>query len=344
MANICPACNAQNADMAKFCKGCGANLSETSRAAASSPVAPANPTDESAAKRHCPKCGAANKAQAKFCLSCGHAFVGAASASVVEAAAVEIKPQPKPQHSADPLVTKQVPNAGVAGNSPAISVPPEPPIRFSPKPPSADFVGKSPAPEKWNTPEPPASSSGNEMRKFALFVGVVAAVLISGGGAYYYFFVHSAKQAESAAVKAVVPSAPKPAATKPVDAAATVRDTAQPAQGAPDAKADSAAASQPIPVPNQPTGASQPDAPAAENPVGGISVAPAKAPPMRAQQEASPPHGAPIPPPPRVPPPARKAPSEAKPQPPTPPSNDSKKSAEELRKQIEDELRGVSRK
>lgn len=341
MSKKCNACNAENDDKAKFCRGCGAAL-----------VAATHETVPSANEQKiCPSCHIPNKLSAKFCLGCGYKFV--------DANAPASSPLARPQPSVSPPAAPPV----VASTGPTVVAPTPPPSPPSPPQPRAapattpvvEFVSAKPpirpaviekplvatsdritpaplpVPARESIPWPTETAASEEstrhgMKLTLIIAGVLLISLLSGGG-YWYFGRSKANLEGPAVVTTPIQPATNAAPTLPTVPTADPVKTPEapgPSTQAPLANGDVPNAAQPLPGTTQP-----------------IDQAPANLAPIVKPAIDTTPNVPKAPTKPREVRPKIVAEPIAKP----PGSTaDSKKSAEDLRKQIEDELKGVVRK
>ncbi len=371
MAKVCGACNKDNDETAKFCRSCGKAF------AGAAPITPIE--QPKTVIKQCPSCQKANKESAKFCLSCGYSLATAPLPSpVITTPVVPLAPQanvappqdvlartdevlasPKrppvgapsvprpssPEHSAlvditskpasaespMPLPRQEVMSAKVTplrSDRPTQPSPPLPQPR-SPQQGSNDARRKPSMGEA--APVGPPETNKGKLKLVIIAAGAIVIVAVVAGGAYWY--LNKSKDVPTAETTQTTPaSAPIAAPTPALEPAPTAN---QPAQSSvvqeaepqkPDAQSQQVAPANPINPRLEPSvpSPSPPAAAVPEKPVG----------------QAIAPIAAPKPLPPRQKPLVEKA----KRQEPPPPVQDSKKSAEDLRKQIEDELRGITRK
>lgn len=355
MSKKCTACNAENDDKAKFCRVCGAALVATTPSIAP----PEN------AQKVCPSCQTHNKLGAKFCLGCGYKFADA-SAPVSSPLA---RPQPSGSPPAEPLVVAstvpkvvtQTTQPGPTVVAPTVVIPTTPPSSPQPrtapaipatpvvelvaaKPPmrpapfekplveTSDRIRSdpSPAPARESIPSPtvaaPREDPPRHGMKVTLIIAVVVLISLLAGGGYWYFGRPKTSIDGLAAPTAPIKPAVNVAPTLP---AAPIQPAADPvkAPDAPESKTKAPLADGDVPNAAQPVPAVIP--PADQPPVNlvplvkptpNITKAPTKPREVRPKVVAEP---------------IAKTPSS---------TTESKKSAADLRKQIEDELKGVVRK
>ena len=338
MSKKCTACNAENDDKAKFCRGCGAAL-----VAAAHETAPT--TNE---QKTCPSCQIPNKLIAKFCLGCGYKFV--------DANAPVSSPLARPQPSVSPPAAPPV----VVSTAPTVVAPTPPPSPPQPRaaPATAPVVelvsakplirpaaiekplvatlnritsAPIPVPARESIPWPTETAAPEDPTrhgmKLTLIIAVVLLISLLSGGGYWYFGRSKTNLEGPAVVTTPIQPATDTAPTLPTVPTADSAKTPEapgPSTQAPLANGDVPNVAQPLPsttplIDQAPTNLA-PTVKPAINTTPNVTKAPTKPREVRPKVVAEP----------ITKPPGSTA--------------DSKKSAEDLRKQIEDELKGVVRK
>lgn len=296
--------------MARKCASCGTENDDSAKfcrnCGSTGMESPSLPQMASVA---CPACGAPCKAQARFCLKCGARLAGESSPAAADLV--------MSARTAEPIAVRPPPAPQPLAPSPSPPPPPPPaePVRTAEPAVPAPINGYR---EEFSV-KPVAAARPSSAAYAVLGVLLLA---LAGVGGYFYWSLTKAKGTgpTEAPTASGAPIAPPPVAAPPVATPAPVSEEPVKAGG------EAASALPPALAPD--SGATPAGSFASGAPTSPTEAAPRPEPKKPTR--------------PAAPKPKREdaAPKLA----PQPPADNSSKSAEQLRREIEDELRGVTRK